>query len=74
MKLSELLVGNSAIVKKIDAISSLKHRLYSFGIIKGATITIEAISMAKNTLEINVDDTLIAIRMEEASIIEVDKI
>lgn len=74
MKLSELLVGNSAVVKKIDAISSLKHRLYSFGIIKGATITIEAISMAKNTLEINVDDTLIAIRMEEASIIEVDKI
>ena len=74
MKLSELLVGNSAVVKKVNTIESLKHRLYSFGIIKGATIKIEEISMAKNTFEINVDDTLIAIRVEEANVIEVVKI
>ena len=74
MKLSKVLVGHMVIVKNIQSNESLKRRFYSFGIVKGATIKIEAISMAKNTLEINVDDTLIAIRVEEANTIEVDEI
>ena len=54
------------------AIEDLKQRFYSFGIIKGATDSVEAISLAKNTMEINVEDTSIGIRVEEAKTIEVE--
>ncbi len=72
MKLSELKIDNKAIIKTVECSNELKQRFYSFGIIKGATIEVEAISLAKNTMEINVEDTSIGIRVEEAKTIEVE--
>ena len=72
MNLSELEIGKKAIIKKVKCNDDLKQRFYSFGIIKGATIFVEAISLAKNTMEINVEDTSIGIRVEEAKTIEVE--
>ena len=72
MKLSDLKLNQKAIIKKIDCSEELKQRFYSFGIIKGATIFVEAISIAKNTMEINIEDTSIGIRVEEANTIEVE--
>jgi len=72
MKLSELEVGQHARIKKIESKDELKQRFYSFGIIKGAEIFVEAISLAKNTIEINIEDTSIGIRVEEAKTIEVE--
>jgi Fe2+ transport system protein FeoA len=42
--------------------------------IKGAQIEVEAISLAKNTMEIIVEDTAIGLRIEEAKTIEVGDI
>ena len=72
MNLSDLSQNQSAIIKNIKCSDELKQRFYSFGIIKGTHITVEAISLAKNTMEINVEDTSIGIRVEEASQIEVE--
>jgi ferrous iron transport protein A len=72
MKLSDLKVEQKAIIKKISCSDELKQRFYSFGIIKGATVEIEAISLKKNTIEILVEDTSIGIRVEEAKTIEVE--
>jgi len=72
MNLSDLQKNETAIIKKIDCSSELKQRFYSFGIIKGATAKIETISLAKNTIEIIVEDTSIAIRIDEAKTIEVE--
>ena len=72
MKLSQLEIGEKAIIKKVECKSDLKQRFYSFGIIKGAIIEVEAISLAKNTIEILVEDTSIGIRVEEAKSIEVE--
>lgn len=72
MKLSDLDINQKAIIKKIDCNDELKQRFYSFGIIKGTEIFVEAISMAKNTIEINIEDTSIGIRVEEAKTIEVE--
>ena len=74
MKLSGLPIKTKAIITKIECSSELKQRFYSFGIIKGAEVFIEAISLAKNTMEINVEDTSIGIRVEEANTIEVEMI
>ena len=74
MKLSDLQINQSSIVTKISCEEELKQRFYSFGITKGATIMVEAISLSKNTMEINVEDTSIAIRVEEANSIEVKDI
>jgi len=72
MSLSDLQINQKAIVKKIDCSDELKQRFYSFGVIKGAEIFIQNISLARNTIEIVVEDTSIALRLEEAKSIEVE--
>jgi ferrous iron transport protein A len=74
MKLSNLHINQTAIVLNITCNDELKKRFYSFGIIKGAIITITNISLTKNTMEINVEDTSIAIRIQEAKTIFVELI
>jgi len=74
MKLSDLHKGDSALIKKIDTKEALKTRLASFGVVRGSELTIEACSIAKQTMEILVDGTLIGLRGEEAKQIEVKKI
>ena len=74
MKLSELNKGDSATILAIDATEDLKQRLRSFGVIKGSRLRVETYSLAKKTIEIMVDETLIGIRSKEADKIEVEKI
>jgi len=73
MKLSELNKGDSATILSIDATEDLKQRLRSFGVIKGSHLRVETYSLAKKTIEIMVDDTLIGLRSKEADKIEVEK-
>ena len=61
-------------ILNITCSNELKQRFYSFGIIKGASLTIEKISLAKNTIEVLVEDTSIGMRIEEAKQIFVEKI
>jgi len=74
MKLSELQKGDHAVIKKIETNEELKGRLFSFGLARGSEFSIEACSLGKQTIEIMIDDTLIGLRGEEASKIEVEKI
>ena len=74
MKLSEIPLNKNAKIIKVECSDDLKQRFYSFGIIKGATVFVETVSLAKNTMEINVEDTSIGIRVEEAKTIEVEMI
>lgn len=72
MKLSQLNKKQKAVIKKINCTNELKQRFYSFGIAKGAEIEVEHTSMARNTIEVNVENTSIALRVEEAKGIEVE--
>jgi len=74
MKLSQLNENQTAKVIKLTCDEDLKKRFYSFGITKGTTVLVEEISLAKNTMEINVEDTSIGIRIKEADTIEVELI
>ena len=72
MKLSQLPKDTEAVIVSIDANEDLKQRFYSFGIVKGAHIFVERVSLAKNTIEVNVEDTDIGLRVVEADTIMVE--
>ena len=61
-------------VTKLNAKSDLKQRLISFGIMKEAIIEVLEHAPGKSTIEVKVDKMRIALRAEEASMIEVQKL
>jgi ferrous iron transport protein A len=73
MKLAELKQGEEAVIVSIDANSELRSRLLSFGLAVGERLSVKGYSLAKQTIEIEIDGTLIALRREEADKIEVKR-
>lgn len=71
MYLSDVAVGEDVMVRALACETELKQRLMTFGVVKGVRVHVEKISLAKNTIEIIVDDTALALRMEEAMLVEV---
>ena len=61
-------------VVKLNAKSDLKQRLISFGIMKEAVIEVLEYAPAKSTIEIKVGKMRVALRAQEAELIEVEKI
>jgi len=74
MKLTELTKGDRAEIVKIAAEKALKDRLTSFGVMRGEELTVKGCSIGKQTMEIEVGSTLIAVRADEAAKIEVKKL
>jgi len=73
MNLIDLEKGNTATIVKIHAEKALKDRLTSFGVMRGEELTVKGCSLAKQTMEIEVGSTLIAVRADEAKMIEIEK-
>ena len=71
MTLNELKIKESAEVISINCDKVLKNRLYSFGIIKGAIVKIEELTLTKSTIEIKINQSKIALSLSEAEKIEV---
>lgn len=70
--LAELQPNEKAVITEVRAEGELKQRLFSFGMRKGSTITVKAISLTKSTIEVQVEGgMMIALRFEEAKEIEV---
>ena len=74
MKLSELIKGDKAEIVKINADKALKDRFSSFGVMQGEELLVKGCSIAKQTMEIKVGSTLIAVRADEADKIEIEKL
>ncbi len=74
MVLSDLHKGDKAEIVKINADKALKDRLTSFGVMRGETLLVKGCSIAKQTMEIEVGSTLIALRADEAGKIEIKQI
>ncbi|ADG94098.1 FeoA family protein [Arcobacter nitrofigilis DSM 7299] len=73
MTLSELKKGECGEIIKVSANQVLKSRLNSFGITKGAKIYVIEQTMSKNTIEIRLNSTKIALRTNEAKTIEIER-
>lgn len=73
MQLSQLEKGECGKIILINSDSILKARFSSFGITRGAIVYIVEQTMSKNTIEIRINNTKIALRISEAELIEVEK-
>lgn len=71
MTLDKLNIKDVAIIKSINCDNVLKNRFYSFGIVKGAKIEIEEITLTKSTIKVKIEQSKIALRIDEANKIEV---
>lgn len=71
MKLTECMKGCGVTVVKLHAQGALKQRLVSFGVMKGAQVTVIGFAPAKSTVEIKIGRMRLALRKEEAELIEV---
>jgi len=60
-------------VLKLNAKTDLKQRLISFGIMKEAILEVIEHAPAKSTIEVKVGKMRIALRAQEAQLIEVEK-
>ncbi|MEA2048983.1 MAG: FeoA family protein [Campylobacterota bacterium] len=74
MVLTDIRKGDSAEIVKIHADKALKDRLNSFGVMRGEVLFVKGCSIAKQTMEIEVGSTLIALRADEAEKIEIIQI
>jgi len=71
MDLTNLQEGQKATITQINADKALKERLLSFGVVRGEEVTLKSFSLGKQTVEIEVGSTLLALRADEAKKIEV---
>ena len=74
MRLNELNMGDSGIIKKIYAKEPLKSKLLSMGFARGERVKVLKHTLAKNTFDIDINGINVALRDEEAREIEVEKI
>ena len=73
MKLSDLQKGECGKIISVNSDSVLKARFSSFGITRGALIYVIEYTIARNTVEVKINNTKIALRLTEAALIEVEK-
>ncbi|QOP40585.1 FeoA family protein [Sulfurimonas marina] len=74
MRLIESKRGQKLEVVKLHANEELKHRLISFGIMKHTLIEFIGEAPRKKTIEIKVGNMQVALRAQEAEMIEVKEI
>ena len=73
MKLSQALLKGSYRIVKILAKPPLSYRLLSMGFSLGTPISLLAVTLAKGTMDVNVNGVIIALRKEEADAILVEE-
>ena len=73
MTLNSLEKGRSATIVLINAENELKNRFNSFGVVKGATVHVEQHTLARQTMEIRINKTRMALRLSEAMKVEISE-
>lgn len=73
MTLNLLGKGGSATIVAINATKELRARFISFGIVKEATVHAEQHTLARQTMEIRINNTRMALRHSEAMKVEISE-
>lgn len=69
--LNDLPLHSKGSIKKLNCIGNIKRRLLDLGFVEGATITPVLISPAKDPRAFSIRGTLIALRKEDADLIDI---
>ncbi|MBP9565650.1 MAG: ferrous iron transport protein A [Sulfurospirillum sp.] len=72
MDLSLVNTHQKVLIKAINAQNTLKKRLLSLGFCVGKTVEVLETSLQKNTIQLSIGFSSIALRFEEAKMIEVE--
>ncbi len=74
MLLSQLNIGENAVIDAINVGGALKNRLSSLGLAENESICITHYGWFRSTVQVMTESSFIALRKEEASCIEVHKV
>lgn len=72
MTLNDLPINQKGTIKKLKCVGNIRRRLLDLGLIEGTSITPILISPSKDPRAFNIRGSVIAIRKEDASLIEID--
>ena len=74
MLLSQLNIGENAVIDAINVRGALKNRLSSLGLSENESVSVTHYGVFRSTVQVMTESSFIALRKEEASCIEVHKI
>ncbi len=74
MTLDNAKKGHRYKILKLNSTVELKKRFNAFGIARNNEVTIKEFAIAKKTIEVEVERSLVGIRLEEAKTIEVEEL
>lgn len=74
MCLLQMKIGETAAVDAINIQGALKHRLNALGLTRNSQVCVKQFGWFHSTVQIMINRTLIALRKDEAELIEVHKI
>lgn len=66
MNLTQVKFGEEYTIKKISAEEPLKSRLLAFGFARGNKITVTEYTLTRQTYDVRIEDSHVALRSEEA--------
>ncbi|MCK9175808.1 MAG: ferrous iron transport protein B [Desulforhopalus sp.] len=72
--LNTLRAGDKARITAVNCESALRGRFYSFGVVKGASLEVTEITLARQTMDIIINKSKIALRISEAKRIDTEVI
>jgi len=70
--LTQVKFDKEYVIKKVKAEEPLKSRLLSFGFAKGNRVTVTEYTLTKQTYDVRIEDSQVALRSEEAESILVE--
>jgi ferrous iron transport protein A len=73
MNLTDAEYGKKYTISKINAVEPLKSRLHSFGFAKGNQVAVLEYTLTKQTYDVIIEDSQVALRKEEAESIQVEE-
>jgi ferrous iron transport protein A len=73
MNLTEVEYNKKYTIKRVNATEPLKSRLLSFGFTKGDSVVVTEYTLTKQTYDVRVGDSQVALRSEEAQSILVEE-
>ena len=74
MCLLQMKVGEIAAIDAVNVHGALRHRLMAMGLTQDARVCVKHFGWFKSTVQVMINRTLIALRKDEAALIEVHKL
>lgn len=72
MKLSELSIGKSGVIKKVDGEGKIRRRLFDMGVTPGAEVFLRKKAPLGDPIEINIRGYELTLRKTEAEIVNIE--